>query len=152
MKIVLTVGVFDLLHKGHVELYRRAKALGDYLIVAVQDGDFILKYKPNAKIINSTEDRMYMIKSIRYVDEVVTYTDVDKSIKEIDFDVFVTGPDQCHDGFQRAIKWCMEHGKEHVILGRTEGISSSELKLKMGFLAKLEDERNDAERDSKSES
>lgn len=130
-KKVLTVGVYDLIHKGHVELYRRAKGLGDYLIVAAQDGDFILKYKPTAKVLNSTEDRKFMIKSIRYVDEVITYTDVDEIVKEVDFDVFVTGPDQCHGGFLRAIQWCEEHGKEHIILGRTEGVSSSELKDKI---------------------
>lgn len=130
-KKVLTVGVYDLLHKGHVELYRRAKGLGDYLIVAAQDSDFILKYKPTAKVLNSTEDRKYMIKSIRYVDEVITYTDVDKIVQEVDFDVFVTGPDQCHDGFQRAIQWCEEHGKEHTVLARTDGVSSSELKAKI---------------------
>lgn len=130
-KKVLTVGVYDLLHKGHVELYRRAKGLGDYLIVAAQDSNYILKYKPTAKVLNSTEDRMYMIKAIRYVDEVISYTDVDKIVKEVDFDVFVTGPDQCHEGFQRAIKWCEEHGKEHIVLGRTDGVSSSELKKKI---------------------
>lgn len=130
-KKVLTVGVYDLLHRGHVELYRRAKGLGDYLIVAAQDSDFILKYKPQAKVMNSTEDRKYMIKSIRYVDEVITYTDVDKIVQEVDFDVFVTGPDQIHAGFQRAIQWCEEHGKEHIVLGRTDGVSSSELKAKI---------------------
>ncbi len=130
-KKILTVGVYDLLHKGHIELYRRAKGLGDYLIVAAQDGDFILKYKPTAKVLNSTEDRKYMIKSIRYVDEVITYTDVDKIVKDVDFDVFVTGPDQCHAGFQRAIQWCGQNGKEHVILARTDGVSSSELKAKI---------------------
>lgn len=130
-KKVLTVGVYDLLHKGHVELFRRAKGLGDYLIVAAQDSDFILKYKPTAKVLNSTEDRKYMIKSIRYVDEVITYTDVDKIVQEVDFDVFVTGPDQCHAGFQRAIHWCEDHGKEHTVLARTDGVSSSELKAKI---------------------
>lgn len=128
---ILTVGVYDLIHKGHVELFRRARGLGDYLIVAAQDSDFILKYKPGAKVLNSTEDRKYMIKSIRYVDEVVTYTDVDKIVQEADFDVFVTGPDQTHAGFQRAIRWCEEHGKEHIVLGRTIGVSSSELKAKI---------------------
>ena len=132
-KKVLTVGVYDLIHKGHVELYRRAKGLGDYLIVAVQDSDFILKYKPDAKVLNSTEDRKYLIKSIRYVDEVITYTDVDKIVKEVDFDVFVTGADQCHAGFQRAIQWCEENGKEHIILGRTDGVSSSQLKQKIAL-------------------
>lgn len=130
-KKVLTVGVYDLLHKGHVELYRRAKALGDYLIVAVQDGEEILKYKPQAKVMNSTEDRVYLVKSIRYVDEVIVYKGVDEIVKEVDFDIFVTGPDQIHSGFQAAMRWCEEHGKEHIVLGRTEGVSSSELKAKI---------------------
>lgn len=137
---ILTVGVYDLLHKGHIELFRRAKGLGDYLIVAAQDSDFILKYKPTAKVLNSTEDRKYMIKSIRYVDEVITYKDVDEIVKQVDFDIFVTGPDQCHTGFQRAIKWCEEHHKEHIVLGRTDGVSSSELKAKIA--AKLENMNN----------
>lgn len=130
-KKVLTVGVYDLLHKGHVELFRRAKGLGDYLIVAAQDSDYVQRYKPESKVLNSTADRTYLIKSIRYVDEVITYTDVDKIIKEVDFDIFVTGPDQCHNGFMKAIEWCEEHGKEHFILGRTDGVSSSELKQKI---------------------
>jgi len=141
-KKVLTVGVYDLLHKGHVELYRRAKGLGDYLIVAAQDSDYILKYKPNAKVINSTEDRKYMIKAVRYVDEVITYTDVDKIVQEIQFDVFVTGPDQCHSGFQKAIHWCEEHGKEHIILSRTDGVSSSELKAKIESIVIKKQDKN----------
>lgn len=130
-KKVLTVGVFDLLHKGHVELFRRAKSLGDYLIVAVQDSDFILKYKPTAKIVNSTDDRMYMVNAIRYVDEVVLYEDVDTIVTKVDFDIFVTGPDQIHAGFQKAIRWCKDNGKEHIVLSRTDGVSSSELKEKI---------------------
>lgn len=130
-KRILTVGVYDLLHKGHIELFRRAKGLGDYLIVAVQDGDFIIKYKPQAKVLNSTEDRIYMVHSIKYVDEAVVYTAVDEIVKTIDFDVFVTGPDQAHTGFKDAIRWCEEHGKEHIILARTDGVSSSELKAKI---------------------
>ena len=99
--------------------------------MAAQDGDFILKYKPTAKVLNSTEDRKYMIKSIRYVDEVITYTDVDKIVQEVDFDVFVTGPDQCHSGFQHAIQWCEEHRRDDIVLGRTDGVSSSELKQRI---------------------
>lgn len=71
---------------------------------------------------------MYMVKAIRYVDEVITYEAVDDIVKFADFDVFVTGPDQTHEGFQRAIQWCKENGKESVVLPRTEGISSSWLK------------------------
>lgn len=125
---VLTVGVYDLLHKGHVELFRRAKALGNFLIVAVQDGDFILKYKPDTKVLTSTEDRIYMVSSIRYVDEAIIYQDVDQIIEQVEFDIFVTGPDQVHSGFKKAIEWCKAHGKEHIVLSRTAGISSSYLK------------------------
>lgn len=127
---VLTVGVYDLIHKGHAELFRRAKGLGDYLVVAVQDGGWVNKYK-DTKLLNSTEDRCLMVQSIRYVDEVVVYTDVDELVKNIDFDIFVTGPDQIHAGFQRAMKWCEKNGKEHLVLGRTDGVSSSELKAKI---------------------
>lgn len=131
MKKVFTVGVYDYLHIGHVNLFRRAKALGDYLIVAVQDSDQILKYKPNTTILYNTEERLYMVQSIKYVDEVVVYADVDTIVKEVNFDIFVTGPDQIHDGFQRAMQWCREHGKQVVVLPRTEGISSSQLKTKI---------------------
>lgn len=136
MRKIFTVGVYDLLHIGHIELFRRAKELGDYLIVAVQSSDYILKYKPQAQIIYNTEQRMYMVNSIKFVDEVVEYTDVDKIVQKVDFDVFVTGPDQVHEGFQRAIQWCRENGKETVVLPRTEGISSSELKNSIKDLQK----------------
>ena len=128
MKKVLTFGVYDMLHIGHMLLFKRAKALGDYLTVAVQDGDCILKYKPEAKMVYTTEERLYMVSAIRYVDEVVTYRDVDVDIQDIDFDVFAVGEDQKHAGFQRAMQWCRDHGKEVVVLTRTEGISSTMLR------------------------
>lgn len=128
MKKVLTVGVYDLLHIGHIELFRKAKAMGDYLIVAVQDSAYVEKYKPEAKLVYSTEERCYMVRSIRYVDEVVVYDDVDKIVEEVDFDIFAKGPDQKHEGFMRAVKFCADNGREVRTLPRTEGISSSELK------------------------
>ena len=128
MKTVLTVGVYDMLHIGHILLFKRAKELGDKLIVAVQDSDVILKYKPGTNMIYTTEERMYMVSTIKYVDEVVVYRDVDKDIQNIEFDVFAKGPDQIHEGFQRAIKWCEDHDKEVVVIPRTEGISSSLLR------------------------
>lgn len=128
MRRILTFGVYDMLHIGHILLFKRAKALGDKLIVAVQDSNYIMKYKPDATIINTTEERLFMVSSIKYVDEIVTYRDVDKDIVNIDFDVFVKGPDQNHQGFQRAEEWCRQNGKEIITLPRTDGISSSLLK------------------------
>lgn len=128
MKTVLTFGVFDLLHIGHVELFRKAKELGDILMVAVQDGDSVLKYKPGKPPVLSTVDRLYLVKAIRYVDSVAIYNDVDEFVRQVPFDILVTGPDQVHKGFERAIRWCREHGKETVVLPRTEGISTSLIK------------------------
>ena len=126
MKKVLTVGVFDMLHIGHILLFKRA--LGDHLIVAVQEDDCILKDKPGTRMLYTTEEREFMVGAIKYVDEVVTYRDVDVDIQNLDFDVFAKGPDQCHAGFQRAEAWCREHGKEVVVIPRTENISSTMLK------------------------
>lgn len=128
MKRVLTVGVYDLLHIGHVNLFRRAKTFGTTLIVAVQESEVVVNYKPDARLVYSTEERMYMVKAIRYVDEVITYQAVDDIVKIVDFDILITGPDQNHQGFQKAIHWCKEQGKVHIVIGRTEGISSSWLK------------------------
>ena len=128
MKTVLTFGVYDMLHIGHILLFKRAKDYGDKLIVAVQDGDFILKYKPDTRIIYTTEERLYMVSTIRYVDEVALYRDVDADIKNFDFDVLVLGGDQNHAGFQRAIEWCKANKKEVIRLPRTEGISSTLLR------------------------
>ncbi len=128
MKRILTVGVYDLLHVGHVELFRRAKSLGDYLIVAVQDSAVVKKFKPNAQLVYSTEERCYMVRAIRYVNEVVTYENVKDIVCDIDFDVLVLGPDQKHDGFVAAVDYCNNNNKEVVVMPRTEGISSSDLK------------------------
>ena len=128
MKKVVTFGVYDYFHLGHLRLFKNAKNLGDWLIVAVQDGDYILKTKPDAKVMYTTEQRKELVSALSVVDEVVSYTDVDVTIKTLDLDVFAVGEDQNHAGFQRAIEWCKENGKEVVRMKRTPGICSSEIK------------------------
>ena len=128
---VITDGVYDYFHLGRLRLFENAKELGDYLIVAVQDEDFILKTKPNAKILYTTEQRKELVGALRVVDEVVGYTDVDAIVKMIDFDVFAIGEDQNHEGFQKAVEWCKEKGKKIVRMRRTPGISSSDIKQKL---------------------
>ena len=129
---ILTFGVYDMLHVGHILLFKHAKELypGEEcrLVVAVQAGDYILKYKPDTKMIYTTEERMFMVGAVRWVDEVVTYRDVDVDIQNIEFDVFAKGPDQTHAGFQRAMEWCKVNGKKVVVIPRTEGISSTMLR------------------------
>lgn len=109
---VLTVGVYDYFHLGHLRLFENAKELGDYLIVAVQDEDFILKTKPNAKILYTTEQRKELVGALRVVDEVVGYTDVDAIVKMIDFDVFAIGEDQNMKGFKRLSNGVRKKGKK----------------------------------------
>ena len=132
MKTILTFGVYDMLHIGHILLFKHAKEFfpGEEcrLLVAVQDGDFILKYKPEAKMVYTTEERMFMVGAVRWVDGVVTYRDVDVDIQNIEFDVFAKGPDQIHSGFQKAMAWCEANGKQVVVIPRTEGISSTMLR------------------------
>ena len=132
MKTILTVGVYDMLHIGHILLFKHAKELFPdeecRLIVAVQEDGYILKYKPDTHIVYTTEERVFMVGAVRWVDEVVTYRDVDADIQNFDFDVFAKGPDQSHAGFRRAEAWCREHGKEVVVIPRTEGISSTLIK------------------------
>ena len=134
MKKVITVGVFDYFHLGHLRLFENAKRLGDYLIVAVQDGKSILKTKPDAHVLYTTEQRVDLVKALRVVDEVVVYEDVDTILPRIDFDVFAIGGDQKHAGFQRALAWCREQGKEIVTLPRTPGICSSDIKQQLTSL------------------
>ena len=131
MKTVLTFGVFDWFHYGHLKLFQQAKSFGDRLIVAVQDGDYILRYKPQSKILYTTEQRLELLKELRSVDDAVVYRSVDEDIKNIDFDIFAVGEDQTHEGFRRAEKWCRENGKEVVRLRRTPNISSSDLKRQL---------------------
>lgn len=125
---MLTVGVYDLLHVGHVELFRKARALGTHLTVAVQASEDVARFKPEATTVCSTEERCYMVHSVRYVDEVVVYHDVSSIVRSLDFDILVTGPDQRHPGFEDAMEYCRRHGREVVTLPRTEGISSTMLK------------------------
>ena len=131
MQKVITVGVFDYFHLGHLRLFENAKSLGDYLIVAVQDGDLILKTKPDAHVLYDTQQRIDLVKALRVVDEVITYQDVDTTLPQVDFDIFAIGEDQVHAGFQRAVAWCEANGKKVVRMPRTPGICSSAIKKEL---------------------
>ena len=66
-KVVYVIGSFDLFHRGHVELLRRARALGDRLIVAINGDDIVEKYKRRPYI--KEDDRLAVVQACRYVDE-----------------------------------------------------------------------------------
>lgn len=132
MKRILTFGVFDYFHLGHLRLFKQCKEYADYLIVAVQDGEYILKYKPDSKIMYSTEERIEILESIKIVDKVIVYSSVSpETLATIDFDVLALGEDHVGERFQIVEKWCKLNGKEIVRLKRTQGICSSEIKEKL---------------------
>lgn len=132
MSKILTFGVYDYFHLGHLRLFKQCKEYADYLIVAVQNDDYILKYKPESKLLYSTEERVEIIEALRIVDKVVVYDTVGISaLKEIDFDILALGEDHRGGRFDEVEEWCNKNGKRVVRLKRTPGICSSEIKMNL---------------------
>lgn len=129
MKKVLTFGVYDYFHLGHLRLFKQCREHGDYLIVAVQDSEDTKRYKTDTKILYSTEERIEMLSALRFVDEVLVYHDVCiAALEKIDFDVLALGEDHTAPRFVEVTDWCKKHGKEVVRLKRTPGICSTDIK------------------------
>lgn len=128
MRKVITYGTFDLFHMGHLNILKRAKELGDYLIVAVSSDRFnAIKGK---QAYHSDHDRMEILKAIRYVDEVILEETWDQKVNDVQkyqVDVFVMG-DDWEGKFDFLKDYC-----EVVYLPRTEGVSTTKIKtdLKM---------------------
>ena len=118
-----------MLHIGHILLFKHAKELGDKLIVAVQDDDVIKKYKPDTQMVYTTEERMYMVSAIRYVDEVVPQTDyADKlgAAKKYGIDVMFVGDDwKGTDKWNKIEADLKEVGAKVVYFPYTKGTSST---------------------------
>ena len=131
-KTAITFGVFDLLHFGHFELFRKIRELvgpTGKVYVMLQLDEMIEQYKPGCKNIYDFAIRQKMIESLRAVDKAIPYDVVGvDAVKDIDFNVLVVGPEHTNERFQRLFKWCAENGKEVVTLPRTEGISTTILK------------------------
>lgn len=122
MKRVITYGTFDLLHYGHINLFKRAKELGDYLIVAVSTDKFNSVEK-NKKAYFSFEERKQFVEAISYVDMVIPEESWEQKISDInkyDIDVFVIG-----DDWKGKFDYLRNEGIEVVYLPRTPNISSS---------------------------
>ena len=136
MKKVITYGTYDLLHVGHINLLRRARELGDYLVVVVSSDEFnAIKGK---KAYYSFEDRKKILESIRYVDEVLPEYTWEQKIDDVvknNIDVFVMGDDWAGK-FDFLKDYC-----EVVYLPRTEGISTSKIKEDLGLSQPKEDNK-----------
>ena len=130
MKRVLTYGTYDLLHYGHIRLLKRAKELGDYLIVALSTDEFNeLKGK---KAYHNYKTRKKMLEAIRYVDLVIPEDRWDQKVDDVKkyyVDVTVMGGDWEGDPrFEKLREYC-----DVVYLPRTEGVSTSKIKKDLGL-------------------
>ena len=122
---VLTYGTFDLLHYGHINLLKRAKELGDYLIVALSTDDFNWKEK-HKKSYFSYERRKALLEAVRYVDLVIPEENWEQKrtdIHEYHVDTFVIG-----DDWTGKFDYLKEEGCEVVYLPRTPEISTTQIK------------------------
>lgn len=126
MKKVITYGTFDLFHVGHLNILKRAKALGDYLIVAVSSDVFnAIKGK---KCAIPDYERMAIVEAIRYVDEVIPEDSWEQKIEDIkkyDIDIFVMG-DDWKGKFDFLKDVC-----DVVYLSRTPDISTTKIKKEL---------------------
>lgn len=128
MKKVITYGTFDLLHYGHINLLRRAKELGDYLIVALSTDEFNWNQKQK-KCYFSYEKRKQILEAIRYVDLVIpeeSWEQKSSDVKEFKVDTFVIG-DDWEGKFDFLKEYC-----EVVYLPRTPEISTTQIKETLG--------------------
>jgi len=131
MKKVITYGTFDLLHWGHINLLKRAKDLGDYLIVAVSSDEFN-KLK-NKKSYHSYENRKMILEAVRYVDEVIPEHNWEQKMEDVinhDVDIFVMG-DDWEGEFDFLAEYC-----EVAYLPRTAGISTTKIKKELVRVAR----------------
>ena len=125
MKRVITYGTFDLLHYGHINLLKRAKEQGDYLIVALSTDEFNWNMK-GKKCYFSYEQRKQLLEAVRYVDLVIPEENWEQKrtdVHEYHIDTFVMG-----DDWVGKFDFLKDEGVEVVYLSRTPEISSSQIK------------------------
>ena len=128
MKKVITYGTFDLLHVGHINLLRRARELGDYLVVAISTDEF--NAIKNKKAYYSFEDRKQILEAVKYVDKVIPENTWEQKIKDVtenNIDIFVMGHDW-EGKFDFLEDYC-----EVIYLPRTEGIATTKIKSDLGL-------------------
>jgi rfaE bifunctional protein nucleotidyltransferase chain/domain len=94
MKTIFVNGTFDIVHRGHIELLNYAKSLGDYLIVVIDSDERVKKLKGEKRPINNLEDRLFLLKNLKSVDEVVSFNTDEELVDLIKkCDIMVKGSD-----------------------------------------------------------
>lgn len=129
MRRVITYGTFDLLHYGHISLLRRARALGDYLVVGLSTDEFNWREK-RKRCYFPYEERREMLEAIRYVDLVIpeeSWGQKRSDVREYRIDAFVIG-----DDWAGRFDFLEEEGCEVVYLPRTPEVSTTRIKSDLG--------------------
>lgn len=96
MKLIFANGCFDILHRGHVELFKYSKSLGNKLIVGIDSDEKVKKDKGSCRPFNCLEDRIAVLKAIKYIDEIISFStrqELEDLIKSLNPDVLVVGSD-----------------------------------------------------------
>jgi len=128
--LVYTVGTFDLLHVGHLALLEYCKTLGDKFVVGVASDEVVGSYKRNVPVI-PLEQRMEMLKTLRCVDDVVSYDKLEyvSACKELDVDIFVIGEDWGDKPHNIAVeKYLKSKGKKIIQVSYNPQTSSTQIK------------------------
>ena len=125
-KIIMTNGCFDIIHTGHVRYLSKAKSLGDYLVIAVNDDESVKRLKGNGRPINTLEDRMLVLNSLASVNLVISFSQdtPEEIISSVNPDVLVKGGDYKEENIAGA-ESVRKSGGEVVIMPFDEGYSTS---------------------------
>ena len=130
MRTVITYGTFDLLHYGHIHLLRRAKELGDFLIVGLSTDEFN-SIEKNKKCYFTYEQRKMLLEAVRYVDLVIPEESWEQKASDVhkyNVDIFTIG-----DDWQGEFDFLKEGGTEVIYLSRTPEISTTQIKKDLHY-------------------
>jgi len=124
-KVVWTNGCFDILHRGHIELFKYAKSLGDYLVVGIDTDERVRASKGPSRPFNIIEDRIAMLESIKYIDEIFVFdtnSELDTQVLSSDAEIIVVGSD-----YKNKKVIGSRHVQKIVFFDRIKGYSTTKI-------------------------
>ena len=124
-KVIWTNGCFDILHRGHIELFKYAKSLGDYLVVGIDTDERVRASKGPSRPFNIIEDRIAMLESIKYIDEIFVFdtnSELDTQVLSSDAEIIVVGSD-----YKNKKVIGSRHVQKIVFFDRIKGYSTTKI-------------------------
>lgn len=123
--LVFINGCFDILHRGHIEMFKYAKSVGDKLIVAIDSDSRVKSLKGSSRPVNNQDDRAFMLSSIKYIDEVKifdTEIDLEKLTLQLKPDIMIVGSD-----YRNKIVIGSEYAKQLQFFDRIDGYATTKI-------------------------